>query len=269
MRRIGLIGYGAIGRSIARSLLNGAAADLSLVAVCTRERQRAAARQHVSSNTLITTSVMELLDASLDLVIEAAGHNVVVEHGCDVLRGGRDLYVLSSGILANEEVAFRLHSAAILGGSQVVIPAGALAGFDGLLSLRQAGLTSVTYTSTKPPAAWRGTDAEKYCNLDTISEACEFLSGSAREIALKFPKNANLAASVAFASLGFDRTRVHLIADPSARNNVGKITAISDRGRLDVIMESGGFGDNPKSSEITADSVLAALQNRTKSIRFL
>jgi aspartate dehydrogenase len=269
MSRIGLIGYGAIGRSIARALSNGGAAELSLVAVCTREEQRATARDDVSDNTLVTTSVEELLDASPDLVVEAAGHNVVVEYGCEVLRGGRDLYVLSSGILANEEVASRLRSAALMGDSQVVIPAGALAGFDGLLSLKQAGLRSVTYTSTKPPAAWRGTEAEKYCDLDEITDAREFLAGSAREIALKFPKNANLAASVAFASLGFDRTRVHLIADPSARNNVGRITAISDRARLDVTMESGGFGENPKSSEITADSVLAALRNRSKSIRFL
>jgi aspartate dehydrogenase len=268
LTRIGLIGYGAIGRSIVDALAEESSPGVTLTAICVRERQRADATQGAPLGTLVTTSIEELLATKPDLVVEAAGHSAVIEGGTRVLERGCDFCILSTGALAQHDVYEELHAAARRGGSQIVIPPGALAGFDGLLSLRQAGLTEVTYTSTKPPIAWRGTMAEKYCDLDSIVEPFEFLAGSAREIALTFPKNANLAAAVAFAGIGLDRTRVRLVADPRVRSNIGRIEAASRRGRLDVVMESEGSSDNPKTSEITGYSILGVLANRSTELRF-
>ncbi len=269
MTRIGLIGYGTIGRSIVDTLVEESPPGVTLTAICVRERQRADSTRGAPPGTLVTTSLEELLETEPDLVVEAAGHSAVIEGGTAVLERGCDFCILSTGALAQHDVYEALQAAARRGGAQIVIPPGALAGFDGLLSLRQAGLTEVTYTSTKPPIAWRGTIAENYCDLDTLAEPFEFLAGSAREIALTFPKNANLAAAVAFAGIGLDRTRVRLVADPFVRSNIGRIDAASRRGRLEVIMESEGGQDNPKTSEITGYSVLAVLANRSTELRFL
>jgi aspartate dehydrogenase len=44
--------------------------------------------------------------------------------------------------------------------------------------------------------------------------------GNAREAALKFPKNTNLAAAIALAGIGFDATRVRIVADPTISENL-------------------------------------------------
>ncbi|WP_210247620.1 aspartate dehydrogenase [Salinarimonas soli] len=141
------------------------------------------------------------------------------------------------------------------------MPAGAIAGLDGLGTLKAAGLHAVTYTSTKPPLAWRGTPAERTVDLEALTERVVFFEGSAREAALQFPKNANLAATVALAGLGFERTRVRLVADPESRGNTGEVRAESEIGTLEVTM-AGLASTNPKTSASVAYNLLHAIRQR-------
>jgi aspartate dehydrogenase len=148
------------------------------------------------------------------------------------------------------------------------VPVGAIAGLDGLLALRRAGLKRVVYTSTKPPASWRGTPAETGVDLDTISAPTVVFEGTAREAASKFPKNANLAAAVALAGLGFDETQVVLVADPGVDENVGRIDAEGADSKLSVTVTGRSEPSNPKSSRITGVSVLSALDNDAEMVAF-
>ena len=64
-------------------------------------------------------------------------------------------------------------------------------------------------------------------------------------------------------------TEVQLIADPEAAENTGRVVAESATATLELQMSSSAFGSNPKSSEITASSVISAVENRNATLRFV
>lgn len=257
--RIALIGFGAIGRVVAEYLLADADGP-QLVAVLVRDIYAATASAALPPGVAVVTSVSALRALNPDLVVECAGQGAVSAYAANILSARISLMIVSTGALAAGDRLEALRAAAAPP-AQLVIPAGAIAGLDGLGALKIAGLTSVTYTSTKPPAAWKGTDADKLTALDALTDATVFFDGTAREAAQRFPKNANLAATVALAGLGLDETRVRLVADPQARGNIGRIDAESVIGTMTLVMD-GAASANPKTSASTAFSILHALRQR-------
>src|SRR5690348_16192635 len=150
MKRMGLIGFGAIGRSIARLWGTLPAHSFLLAGVCARSWQASEAHPPLPGGTQRCTDVEQLLALRPDYVIEAASHKVIQAHGAKILRGGCSISLLTVGSLADEALRNSLLIAAKEGGSQILVPAGALAGFDGMLALAGDGLRSVKYTSRKP-----------------------------------------------------------------------------------------------------------------------
>jgi aspartate dehydrogenase len=256
-RRIGIIGFGAIGEALAARLPGVEGARLAAVLV--RERGAAAARERLAPDIAVATDRDAFLSIGLDLVVECAGQEAVRAHAAPILAAGVPLMVISTGALAAPGVLDSL-LAACAGPARLLVPAGAIAGLDGLGALKEAGLTGVTYTSTKPPLAWRGTPAEARLDLAALTEPVVFFEGSAREAALAYPKNANLAATVALAGMGLDATRVRLVADPAATGNTGRIDAESAIGTLTVTM-AGEASANPKTSASVAFSLLQAIRS--------
>jgi aspartate dehydrogenase len=209
--------------------------------------------------------VAELLEDPPDAVAEAAGHEAVRRYGPPILDFGIDLFAVSSGALADDALCARLEAGALASGARLFVPAGAIAGIDGLCALRHAGLSEVLYVSTKPPSAWKDTPADGLFDLDALAEPTTIFRGTAREAARAFPKNANLAATVALAGIGFERTEVRLVADPSAHGNSGRIEARSAAGDLLVEMR-GPASANPKTSASTAYSLVRALERHAAEI---
>lgn len=251
--RIALIGFGAIGQVVA--------AEVDVAAVLVRERYLESARRALPGAAAVT-SVGDLLDTGPDLVVECAGQPAVREYGEAVLAGGTDLMVISTGAFGDRAFLDRMCSEARRAGCSMLLPAGATAGLDGLMALREGGLDSVRYTSSKPPHAWAGTPAERNFRLDALSEPTVIYSGPAHEAARLYPKNANLAVTIALAGLGLERTQVDLVADPAlTTGNVGRIEASGQLGTLTVEMAGRAAPDNPKTSQVTAYSIVQALRS--------
>lgn len=262
--RIGIIGFGAIGHTLYKMIGEHVPA-VDVVGVMDRADRQAEVERLLPGKTVVA-DVDSLMALQPELVIECAGHAVLNSSGPAVLRAGADLLVASVGALADRALETTLRSAAAEGGGRVRIPAGALGGLDVLGAARFAGMDTVVYTSNKAPRAWKGTPAEKMVDLDALTEPTLFYTGNAREAALMFPQNANVAAATALAGLGFEKTVVHLRADPGATGNRHRIQASGAFGEIDVTILGKTLPENPKTSMLAPYSLIRSLVNLTETI---
>ncbi|MBR1218802.1 aspartate dehydrogenase [Bradyrhizobium sp. U87765 SZCCT0131] len=265
--KLGLIGYGTIATELLATLQRAAPAPFTRLVCLARPdgAARAAALLDRHADLAREHGVVHAADelAGLDLVVECAGQAALAAHGPAVLAGGADLVIASVGALADDGFHAALRAAAQRGNARIHLPAGAVGGIDALKAAQLAGLDDVLYRGRKPPAAWKGSPAEGLLNLDALRDARVFFSGSAREAARSYPKNANVAAIVALAGLGFDATRVELAADPAIARNVHEIEFRSRAGTVAIRIENAPAPDNPRTSLGTAHSLARAVLNAT------
>lgn len=93
-----------------------------------------------------------------------------------------------------------------------------------------------------------------------------FFEGTARAAATEYPKNANVAATVAPAGVGLDSTRVRLTADPQARGNRHVVVAHGVLGTWKLEIESAAAGTNATTSALVPLSIIRLLRNGEGSI---
>lgn len=259
-----LIGHGAIAKYVLKNLRRGEAARCAAIVV--RRLRVADVQKAVGDAINVVGSVAELGFHVPPLVVEAAGHGGLAEHGAAVLEAGSDLIVISVGALADRALYEKLAAAAGKGKAKMLILPGAIGGVDALAAARQGGLVRVRYTSKKPPKAWKGTAAEKVADLAKLKAETVLYTGRADEAARTYPQNANVCATVALAGAGWDKTEVTLVADPAAEGNIHQIEAEGAFGRMSVEMRGKPLPDNPKTSSLAALSVLRAIRNRASTV---
>jgi aspartate dehydrogenase len=267
MMDICLIGYGAIGRSIMQHLGHPDKLRISHVVV---RKDQVAPTQTLLNALPHNCIAVSAVPAVATLVLECAGHSALLEHVVPALERGVECAVLSVGALSTQGMPERLALAATHGGSQVHLLSGAVGGIDALSSAKLAGLSCVTYTARKPPQAWGLSDDELSKKpIETNASGTHIrvlLDATARQAALQFPKNANVAATVALAGLGLDATKVRLLADPSVADNIHEIEATGSFGSMRIEMRGRPLADNPKTSALTVLSALRFLHNRAVAI---
>ena len=246
--KIGLIGNGAIA-GYARKMLEARGHTIGAILL----------RRNITDTINCVTSV-DKLPSNLDLMIDCAGHSALISNGPDILSRGIDLITVSVGALANPQTYATLKKSAKKGESKLHLASGAIGALDCLQAARVGRLDSVTYSGRKPPKGWKGSPAENQLNLDTLTETITHFRGSAREAALTYPKNANVAAAVALAGVGFDATQVHLIADPRISQNIHEIHSSGEFGSFSFQINGQSLPDNPRSSALAAMSVISKLE---------
>jgi aspartate dehydrogenase len=260
-----LIGYGAIGCYVARNLASSDP-SINIGWILCREGRNEAASQALGPGVKPVNSVDEVAQP-IDLAIECGGHAALGQHGPGLLARGIDVITVSNGALADHELAVRLAEAARQGDAALELVSGAIGAIDAIAAARTGTISKLVYRGRKPPASWKGSPAEQVLDLDNLEkQACHF-SGTAREAALRYPKNANVAATVALAGSGLDNTQVELIADPEASGNIHEIELAGDFGEMNFSINGNPLPGNPKSSALTAMSVVAAVRRRFAHIK--
>ena len=112
-----------------------------------------------------------------------------------------------------------------------------------------------------------GNASETLCDLEAVSVATEFLRTDARQAATLFPQNANVAATIALAGVGFERTEVSLNADPQAQGNTHLLEVEGPCGSMRIELRNKPFPDNPKTSMLAGLSLLRVIRNRTEAVQ--
>ncbi|MFV0678162.1 aspartate dehydrogenase [Variovorax sp. tm] len=255
--RVAVLGLGAIGKRVLQELRDYLLPDGVYAGY---DRTEALEKLAGAGGIQFVASVDALLDWRPDLAIECAGHAVVLGVVPQLLRHGVDVMLVSIGALADDELRAYLQACARLGGARLITVSGAIGGLDALDAARRAALKSVTYIGRKPPLAWRGTPAETVVDLAALATPTVIYEGTARGSARQFPKNANVTAAVALAGIGFDRTQVKLVADPTVERNVHELEVQGDFGSFFIRLENNPLPDNPKTSWLAALSIEAELR---------
>lgn len=257
--QIALIGTGAISTYVQDAL---AAQGKPPAALLVRP-----ARLSEPSDIPRVTSVADL-PAHITHLVDCAGHEALASHGPAALANGIDVITVSIGALANPDLLQDLQAAAEAGNARLHLASGALGGLDALQSARAGQLRSVTYTGRKPPKGWLGSPAEDRIDLTAPMDGPQtHFRGTAREAALQYPKNANVAAAVALAGLGFEATQVELIADPTVTTNIHEVRAEGDFGDFTFTISGHSLPASPRTSALAAMSVVATLARIAARIR--
>ncbi len=270
--QLALIGHGAIAKSVFAAMAGGPGGPggrggpAITHGLCRPGREPAAAE--VFGPGIVIVNAVERLPAAIDLVVDCAGHGGLRDHGEAALRRGMDVLTVSIGALADPALAQRLTTAAELGQAKLHLASGAIGGLDALAAAAEGGLSRVVYTGRKPPAAWRGSAAEEVLDLDNPPpEPVRHFRGDAGEAARRYPKNANVAAAVALAGVGFADTTVELWADPGVERTSHVVEADGSFGRLRFEVEGLPLAGNPRSSALAAMSVVAHIRRLAAPIR--
>jgi aspartate dehydrogenase len=264
---IAVVGCGAIGSTVIE--LIAGRPDITIGAVLVPHRSITKTRE-VLAGIAPGARVLPRLDPDdkrPDLVVECAGHAAIREHVLPALMDGIPCVLASVGALSDADLYAELKQAARVGGVQLELLAGAIGGIDALAAARHGGLDEVIYTGRKSPSAWTGTPAAQQNDLQNLAAPLLIFEGNARDAAALYPENANVAATVALAGLGFEDTVVRLYADPSVTENVHHVSASGAFGGLELTLRGKPLAKNPKTSALTVYSVVRAICQRVDTLK--
>jgi aspartate dehydrogenase len=201
--------------------------------------------------------------AEAALVVEAANQDAVKQYAREVVSAGRDLLILSVGALVDDGLWNELRELARKNRCNIFLPTGGLGGIDLLKSASRAQLSTVQLVTTKPPKAISTVPyvTSKGVDLASLREPMVVFEGTAREAVKHFPKNINVAATVSLAGVGFDRTKVKIVADPGMSRNYHELVVEGRFGKMRCSVLNAPSTTNPKTSYLAALSAISTLEN--------
>ncbi|HXP29684.1 MAG TPA: aspartate dehydrogenase [Stellaceae bacterium] len=260
---VAVAGLGAVGMPVALRLAAGIR-GLHLAAVSARDRERAAARLAAAG---IAVPVLELgeLAPIAEVIVEclpAASFRQIAE---PAIAAGRIFMPLSvGGLLENFDLVERAEAS----GARIIVPTGALLGLDAVRAAAEGEIRSVAMITRKPPSALIGAPylAEHGISLVGLNAPRRVFAGTAREGARGFPANVNVAAALALAGIGPDRTRLEIWADPTIERNTHRIEVEADSARFQMTIENVP-SENPRTGRLTPLSVIACLRGLVSPLR--
>jgi aspartate dehydrogenase len=261
--RVAVVGLGAIGRKVVEALDHGMD-GLVLTAISVQNPGKHSDFLAALSKTPIIRPIEDLSEVA-DVVIECAPSALLRSIVLPFVSKGKTAIVLSAGALLNHDDLIQI---ARQNGGQIVVPTGALIGLDAVTAAAEGTIHSVRMVTRKPVKGLAGAPyiVENNIDIENITEPLKIFDGTARDAAKGFPANLNVAVALSLASIGPDRTRLEIWADPALTRNTHRIEVESDSASFSMSIENIP-SENPKTGRITALSVIAYLRKQQSALR--
>jgi len=263
-KSLGIIGCGAIGSFIAKSIDSGILPMMRIDVLYDRNIHKSEVlASSLKFKPKIARSFDELLSEDLDLVIEAASQEAVRMYAVPIIRSGKDLMIMSVGALVDEKLLAEIREEAMRSGRRVYIPSGAILGIDGLRAACIGGIRRVVLTSRKPPKSFEGDEYLDRIGIDprSVTEPLLVFEGSARDACRLLPRTVNIASTISIAGIGAERTLVRVYIDPTIDRNIHELYVEGEFGEFRVETRNVQSPSNPKTSLIAALSAIAVLKS--------
>lgn len=243
-KTVALIGCGAIGTVLAEAMQQKIVVCDELLVYDIDPSKAQNLKQSINFPTTIIGSIQDLIALKPTVIIEAASQQAVRDYLQKIISAKIAVIVMSTGALLSMNADL----------SMVHVPSGAVGGLDALSSAALAGIEEVTLTSRKNPKALETNDKEE----KVIYE------GYAEDAALKFPREMNVAATLAL-TVKPAKVKVRVISDPFVRRNTHEIKVSWKFGEIFLRFANDPHPDNPHTSALAAWSAIKLLQTLLKN----
>ena len=265
--KIGIVGCGAIGSSLAKAVAKNFRSQAEVSALYDIDQNKAEILSSSISRKKLTTENIEKLITKSDLIIEAASAKSSWEIAQKALSRGRDIMIMSVGGVVNNFI--QLRKLAVKNSCKVYIPSGAISGIDALKGASIGKIKKVTLTTRKNPLSFSGVEYVKKKGIDLakIRKDKVLFSGSAKEAVRFFPQNINVAAILSIAGIGQDKTKVRIVASPQTKKNIHEIEIEAKAARLFTRAENILHPDNPKTSYLAVLSAIATIKGILEPVK--
>jgi aspartate dehydrogenase len=248
--RVGLIGAGAIGTYLLEELHTKKNEHIRVTSIFVRNLEK---YQHLEEQYDITlyTKLADFLNSDIDIVVEAANVKAAREMLPKIVRH-KDAVVISIGALAEEAFLNEVKDIIEVNDHQLYLPSGAIGGLDLIQHVASVGIIDTVSLVTRKPA---------HTLVSEIPEDAEVIfEGNAAEAIKQYPKNINVSIALALAGIGFEQTKVTLVADPKADENIHSIHVRGEFGAASFEIRNKPLPSNKNTSYLAAVSVIGTLK---------
>ena len=239
MRKVGVIGCGAIGTLIARAIERGIVECDELVLYDRNMEKAAKLKESLHVPVTVVGSLEGMIKLKPSVIVEAASQQAVRDYINRILAENIELIVMSVGALLDLNVKNK----------KVHIPSGAIGGLDAISSAALAGIDEVILTTRKNPRALK---------MDNREENLVY-EGAAEEAVRLFPREMNVAATLAL-TVQPEKVKVKVISDPKVDRNVHEIIVKWKLGEIFLKFANDPHPENPKTSALAGWSAIRLLK---------
>lgn len=239
MKKVGIIGCGAIGTLIARAVEDQVVKCDGLILYDNNIEKSNALKKSLHVPVTVAKDVGEMIRQDPKVIVEAASQEAARKYMARILNENIDLIVMSVGALLDSN----------LRSNRIHVPSGAIGGLDAISSASLAGIEEITLTTSKSPAVLGMNNREK----KTVYE------GPAEDAVLRFPREMNVAATLALTAKPA-KVRVRVISDPESDKNIHEIEVRWKYGKMSMRFLNDPHPENPKTSALAAWSAIRLLK---------